>query len=113
MYFFAVFLFFTLGIMVLTSLVGERRLLRRLPEARALVAGGLGVGLAWLANFDMWTGWHITGLRWPWVGVTLTGLALGGTALLFWSVAAFFTGHYRKAEDEAERIERTELRKVS
>ena len=113
MHFFAVFLVFGFGVMALT-LLGER-LYRRMPEARAFVAAAWGIGLAWLANLNMWTSWNIANLRYDWVGVTLTGLALGGTALLAHAVTGFFAGLHRKFDDQAEEIERSggELRRVA
>jgi hypothetical protein len=111
MYFFAVFFFMALGVMALTML-GESGY-RRLRPVRVLVAGGWGVGLAWLANLSMWTGWHIADLRYPWVGITLTGVALGGTALLVYAVVGFFAGLQRKFDDQAEQLEKTELRRVA
>jgi hypothetical protein len=44
--------------------------------------------------------------------VTLTGLALGGTAVLLYALAGFFAGLYRKFDDEAEQIERHDLTRV-
>lgn len=111
MRFFATFVFFAFGVMLLT-LLGER-VYRRLREGRALMAGAWGVGLTWLANFDMWTGWQIANLRYDWVGVTLTGVALGGTALLAYSILGFFFGLDRKFDDQAEQIEKSELRRVA
>ncbi len=111
MHFFALFLFFSFGVMALT-LLGERGY-RRLREARPFLAGAWGVGLAWLANLNMWTGWAIAHLRYGWVGVTLTGLAVGGTALLLYAVFAFFVGLHRKLDDEAEKIEKSDLRRVA
>jgi len=111
MYYFAVFLFLSFGTMAL-GMLGERGY-GRLREARAFMTGGWGVALAWLANFNMWSGWHISNLRYQWVGVTLTGVALGGTALLVYALFAFFMGLHRKFDDQAEQIERTELRKVA
>jgi hypothetical protein len=71
-----------------------------------------GVALAWLANLNMWAGWHITNLRDEWVGVTLTGIALGGTAVLLYALVCFFAGLFRKFDDEAEQIERHQLTRV-
>ena len=111
MYYFAVFLFFALGVMALTMLGGSAY--RRFSEGRAFMAGATGVALAWLTNFNMWTGWHITDLRYNWVGITMTGVALAGTALLFHSVFGFFAGLYRKFEDQAQVIEHAELHRVA
>src|SRR5579863_7365941 len=107
MHFFAVFLFMSMGVMGFTML-GERGM-RRLREGRAFMFGAWGVGFAWLANLNMWTGWGIGHLRYEWVGVTLTGLALGGTAMLMHALLGFFAGLHRKFDDQAEQIERAEL----
>ncbi len=111
MHFFAVFLFLSFGVMALTML-GERGY-RRMREGRPFLAAGLGVGLAWLANFDMWSGWGVANLRYGWVGTTLTGIALGGTALVAYALIGFLLGLRRKVDDQAEQIERTELRRVA
>ncbi len=111
MHFFAVFLFFSLGVMGLTML-GERGY-RKLREGRAFMACGWGVGLAWLANLNMWASWGITNLRYEWVGVTLTGIAIGGTALFAHAILGFFAGLHRKLDDQAEQLERGELRRVA
>jgi hypothetical protein len=110
MRFLALFLFMSLGVTALTML-GERAT-GRLREVRPVLAMGWGVALAWLADINMWTGWHIGSLRYEWVGVTLTGVALGGTAVLLYALAGFFAGLWRKFDDEAERIERAELTRV-
>lgn len=114
MHFFALILFFAFGVMGITML-GER-MYRRLREGRAFMALAWGVGLAWLANLNMWTGWSTGTLRYGWVGVTLTGLAVGGSALLLHAVLGFFAGLHRKLDDQAEQIERSgdgELRRVA
>lgn len=113
MHFFAVFLFFAFGVTGLTML-GEH-LYRRVSEGRAFVSLAWGVALAWLANLSMWSGWAIGNLRYDWVGVTITGLALGGSALLLHAVLGFFAGLHRKFDDQAEQLERseTELRRIA
>jgi hypothetical protein len=110
MHFFAVILFMSLGVMGLTMLA--ERGTRRYREGRAVIAGGLGIGLAWLANLNMWTSWNISNLRYDWVGVTLTGVAIGGGALLLYGIFGFFAGLHRKLDDQAEQLENTELRQV-
>lgn len=109
MQFFAVFLFVALAVMALT-LLGDRI---RMREARAVIAVGSGIALAWLANLNMWTGWGIAHLRYEWVGVTLTGVALAGTALILYSVFGFFFGLRRKLDDQAEELEHRDLRRVA
>jgi len=111
MHFFAVFLFFALAVMGL-GMLGER-LYQRLREGRILLTLAWGVALAWLANLNMWTSWGISTLRYGWVGVTITGLALGGTALFVHAILGFFAGLHRKFDDQAEQLERTELRRVA
>jgi hypothetical protein len=108
--FLALFLFLSFGVMALTML-GERAT-QRLREGRPFVAMAWGVALAWLANLNMWAGWHVTNLRYEWVGVTLTGIALGGTAVLLYALVGFFAGLFRKFDDEAEQIERRQLTQV-
>jgi hypothetical protein len=117
MHFFAVFLLLSFGVMGLTALGESAGKVARVPwnrrDARPFLAAGWGVGLAWLANLNMWTGWAIGHLRYDWVGVTLTGVAVGGTALLAYGLFAFFAGLNRKFDDQAEQIERSELRRVA
>lgn len=117
MHFLAVFLFVSFGVIALTALGEGLGAVARVPwnrrEARPFLAGLFGVGLAWLANLNMWTGWGIGHLRYAWVGVTLTGAALAGTALLVHNLLAFFAGLNRKYNDQAEQIESGGLRQVA
>ena len=89
------------------------RLNSKVRESRALISMVLGVVLAWLANTNMWTLWQINSLRYPWVGVTITGLTLGGFAILLYSIYGFFAGLNRKIEDQATQIENSELKRVA
>jgi hypothetical protein len=111
MTFFAVFLFASFAVAGLTMLGG--RGYRRFREARALSAIFWGVGIAWLANLNMWAAWHIPNLRYGWVGVTVTGLALAGTSLAVHGIVGAIASLHRKLDDEAEQIERTDLRRVA
>ena len=63
----------------------------------------------------MWTSWHVGTLRYDWVGVTLTGVAVGGGALLLHALVGFFAGLHRKFDDEAQQIERgdADIRKIA
>jgi len=71
----------------------------------------LGTGAAWAIHFNLWSLWHVP-MRADWVGVTLTGAALGGTAQFFTEILAMFSGLGRKLNDEAETIETVERPKL-
>jgi hypothetical protein len=108
---FAILVLFGLGLAVLTT-VGYR-FVERAREYWGFVAVGLGVGLAWLADLNMWRAWGID-VREPWIGVTLTGLVLAGVAYFWREILGFFAGLERKYNDEAEAIEKTQgLRRVA
>lgn len=82
-------------------------------EIWAVLLVGLGVGAAWLANFDLFGAWGL-GVRDHAIAVTLTGLAIAGAGYFFNEVLGFFTGLHRKFSDEAETIEKAErLRRVA
>src|SRR5579884_2486485 len=88
---------------------------RYVSLARELLAGVyvlLGIGAAWLANFDLFKAWAMPA-RQPWIGVTITGAAIGALALAARAAGAFVSGLERKFRDEAEVIEQTELRRVA
>jgi hypothetical protein len=88
---------------------------RYVAVAREFVAGLyglLGVGAAWLANFDLFKAWAMPA-REPWIGVTLTGLAIAGLAMAWRAIGTFVAGLERKFRDEAEVLEQTELRRVA
>jgi len=109
---------YALGLLVLiglgvyvVALVGDRYVsLAR--EFVAVAYGLLGVAAAWLANFDLFKAWAMPA-REPWIGVTLTGLAVGALAMAWRAIGAFVAGLERKFRDEAEVIEKTELRRVA
>jgi len=108
---FAVLLLFGLGLAALVML--GHRYVTMAREAWAFVTIGLGIGLAWLADFNMWSLWQLH-VREPWIGVTLTGLVLAGIAYFWHEILGFFRGLERKYNDEAETLERTNgLRRVS
>ncbi len=81
-------------------------------ELWALIAVGAGIGLAWAANFDMWSLWGVP-VRAHWIGVTFTGLALGGIGYFFHEVLGLFAGLHRKFDDEATVIERGDMRRAA
>lgn len=111
MTFLGLFILFAFGVVALTML-GTRGY-QRLRELRAAVALFWGIGLAWLANLDMWRAWNITDLRYGWVGVTLTGAALAGTALILDALVGSLASLRRKLDDEAHEMESTELRRIA
>ena len=80
-----------------------------LPEAirgfDGLATMVVGILLAWLADFDVWSAWGVP-VREHWVGIVLTGLGIGGLAAVWGELLGFFHGITRKSNDEAEVIER-------
>lgn len=111
MHVFALLLFFSFGVMALTML-GEQYL-HQARERWVMTACAFGVGMAWLANFNLWTAWNIGNLRYAWVGVTLTGFAMGGGATFLHAITEFFAGLHRKFHDQAEVMEKHELRRAA
>jgi hypothetical protein len=108
---FAVMAFFGLGLSVLV-MIGHRYITVA-REGWALATIAFGVGLAWLADLNMWRmlGVHV---REPWIGVTLTGLALAGVAYFWTEILGFFGGLERKYNDEAAALEKDRgLRQVA
>ncbi len=111
MHFFGLLVMIALGIYALEVL--GSKYYKGAAEARPLVSLILGLVFAWVANINLWTGWTVANLRADWIGVTLTGFALGGLALLADAVIGFFAGLHRMYEDRAEHIERTELKRIA
>ena len=100
---FAVMAFFGLGLSVLVML--GHRYVTYAREGWALVTIAFGIGLAWLADLNMWALWDVP-VREPWIGVTLTGVALAGVAYFWTEILGFFRGLERKYNDEAAAIEK-------
>lgn len=99
---FAVMAFFGLGLSVLVMLAHRYATVTR--EGWALVTTAFGIGLAWLADLNMFALWDVPA-REPWIGVTLTGVALAGVAYFWTEILGFFRGLERKYNDEAEVLE--------
>ena len=111
MYVFGIAVLLGLGAFAL-AMVADRYL-SAAHEYWAVAVVASGIGLAWLADFDMWRLWGIAE-REPWIGVTLTGLMIGGLALGFRGVAHFVSAFTRKVADEAETLEKEKnLRRVA
>ena len=86
---FAVLVLFGLGIYGLL-MIGDR-FVDLAREVRAVVAVGIGVGLGWLADLNMWQLWEFL-VRDGWIGVTLTGVALAGIAQFWHYLLGYFAG---------------------
>lgn len=102
-----------LGLLVLGAGKIADRFLSMAPETWAVVLLGLGVGTSWLLSFNLFAQWGIA-VRSPAIGVTLTGLAIGGTAYFWREILDFFGGLSRKFTDEAVTMEKSQnLRRVA
>jgi hypothetical protein len=102
-----------LGLAVLAVSRIASRYVSLAAEVWAFVLVGLGVGAAWLINFNLFSMWGIA-TRDSAIGVTLTGLIIAGAAYFWHKILAFFGGLSRKFTDEAETLEKTEhLRRVA
>jgi hypothetical protein len=100
-----------LGAFALAMIVD--RYLSIAPEFWATVLVGLGIGAAWLADFNVFQHWGIE-VRADWIGVTLTGLMIGGIALAYRGVGRLLSVFSRKIADEAETLEQEKsLRRVA
>jgi hypothetical protein len=104
------FLFLSLVVMGVTML-GER-LFHPHRELWALIAMAVGVVAALIGGVDVWPAWGLS-IHTAWLGDVYTGLALGGGAVVLHAITLFFLSLDRKLEDQAQVMERHELRKVA
>jgi hypothetical protein len=82
-------------------------------EFWALLIVLLGIGTAWLANFDLFGLWGLA-VRDHAIAVTLTGFAIAGVGYFWRVILEFFAGISRKVTDEARSLEHSQnLRKVA
>ena len=111
MYVFVVALLIGLGIWVLAMVFDRLLTLYRELWPLALVLAGIGV--AWLADFNIFVLYDI-GVRAEWIGIAVTGLMIAGIAF-FWREAIGLVGSlFRKYSDQAETLEREhQLRRVA
>lgn len=108
---FALALFIGLGITAMAMIFD--RWLSLVPEIWSLVLVVVGVAVAWIAGFDMATLWGID-MRAEWIGITLSGLILGGMALLWRELLGLVGSLFRKVADEAASLEREHgLRRIA
>jgi hypothetical protein len=105
MHVFAIALLMGLAVMVVAA-IGERYLLK-ITEFRALILAGLGIGAAWVTDFDIWSLWGIS-TRADWLGTTLTGVIIGGIAYAWHVILTLFSGVSRKVTDEAATMEKSQ-----
>ena len=110
MYVFGIAVLLALG--AFTVALFADRLLSIAHEFWAFVLVGFGIGLAWLADFDIFRLWNI-GVREDWIGVTLTGLMIGGMAYVFHGAFHLGSVFTRKVADEAETLETQQLKRVA
>ncbi len=102
-----------LGLAVLVVGAIGYRYLAIAREFWALLLVGLGIGTAWLANFDLFGAWGLA-VRDHAIAVTLTGFAIGGVAYFWKAILEFFAGISRKFTDEARTLEQEQnLRRVA
>lgn len=76
-------------------------------EFWALLIVLLGIGAAWLANFDLFAVWGLA-VRDHAIAVTLTGFAIAGAGYFWRVILQFFAGISRKFTDEARSLEKAE-----
>ncbi|KOT90144.1 hypothetical protein ADK70_17905 [Streptomyces rimosus subsp. pseudoverticillatus] len=111
MYAFGMLALLGLAVLVVTQLA--HRFLSAASEFWAFAFVALGVGTAWLANFDLFGIWGLTA-RNDAIGITLTGFLIAGAGYFWREVLRFFTGLSRKLSDEAASLEKTQqLRRVA
>lgn len=110
MHAFAVYFFFSVAVMGLSMVV--KKVVHTPHDHWFTLLTAVGVGMSWLAGFNMWAAWGVS-LRYPWVGVTLSGFALGATGFFLHELLGSVTGLHRKLEDQADVIEMHELHKAA
>ncbi|MEV3858163.1 hypothetical protein AB0J38_28035 [Streptomyces sp. NPDC050095] len=105
-----------LALFGLATLVAARvghRYLQLTVEIWAFALIALGVGAAWLADFDLFAAWSLP-VRNGDIATTLTGLFIAGAAYFWHEVLRFFAGLARKLTDEAATLEKEQqLRRVA
>jgi len=113
MYTFAMAALLALGVLIVAMVLERLAARMESPALWGILLIGLGIGTAWLANFNLWAQWGLT-VRWEWVGVTVSGLALAGLAQVWHAVLDLLAGVGRKYNDEAATMEKTEgLRRIA
>jgi hypothetical protein len=96
-----------LGLAVLSVTAIASRYVSIAAEIRAFVLAALGVGAAWLVNLDLFGVLAIV-TRDSAIGVTVTGLMIGGAAYFWQEILGFFAGLTRKLAGEVATLEKSE-----
>jgi hypothetical protein len=102
MYVFAILALLGVGAFAVAAFAD--RYLSMAREFWAMTCVAFGIGAAWLADFNLWSLWHLP-VRAEWIGVTLSGLAIGAVAFASYGAAHFVSTVSRKVTDEAVTIE--------
>lgn len=102
-----------LGLAVLAVAQVAHRYLSLAAEFWSFALVALGVGTAWLVDFNLFQVWGLP-VRNDTIGVTVTGLLIAGTGYFWRALLHFFTGLARKLTDEAASMEKAQqLRRVA
>ncbi|MDN3027925.1 hypothetical protein [Streptomyces sp. S.PB5] len=102
-----------LGLAVLIVAKIGHRYLYLLPELWAFSLVALGMGAAWLADFDLFGVWDLA-VRNDTIGVTITGFLIAGAAYFWYEALRFLAGITRRFTDEAKVLEKEQhLRRVA
>ena len=105
MYIFAIVTLTALGVVALVKCM--ERFIDQVKEYRPMAMATFGLLAAWLADFDLFARYGVA-VREHWIGVALTGLALGGVALVWHEVHDTIAGWSRKTNDEAAALEKSQ-----
>lgn len=109
MYVFATVVLLGLAICKVVDLITQSTELSR--GVRTLLTMVLGLVTAFVADYSPFAQWGIP-FRAEWVHLTMTGLALAGTAALWHEVLEFIGSYARRSNDEATEIE-SRMRRVA
>lgn len=102
-----------LGLAVLGVSEIASRYLSVAAEIWAFILVALGVGAAWLINFNLFSAWGIP-VRNSEIAVTITGIMVAGVGYFWREILGLFRGLSRKLTDQAASLEKTEhLRRVA
>ena len=102
MHVFAIAVLFGLGVMAIATWLDS--FMPRAHRFNGIVMVVLGVLGAWFADFNLWKLWSIP-VRADWIGLVLTGVAIGGAAYAWHEILGVLTSASRKTSDEAEALE--------